>query len=42
MIVSSLEGAMLIARPYDDVERFRTAARRLLASLTATAPRPIP
>ena len=42
VIVSSLEGAMLIARPYDDVERFRTAARRLLASLAATAPQPIP
>ena len=40
-IVSSLEGAMLIARPYDDVERFQTAARRLLASLAATAPQPI-
>jgi TetR/AcrR family transcriptional repressor of nem operon len=30
-IVSALEGAMLVARPYGDVERFETAARRLLA-----------
>ena len=29
-IVSALEGAMLVARPYDDAERFETAARRLL------------
>ena len=34
MIVSGLEGAMLVARPYGDVDRFQTAARRLLASLT--------
>ena len=32
-IVSSLEGAMLVARPYGDLERFKTAAARLLASL---------
>src|SRR5664279_510203 len=30
-IVSALEGAMLVARPYGDVDRFETAARRLLA-----------
>ena len=35
LIVSSLEGAMLVARPYADVDRFRTAARSLLAGLTA-------
>ena len=38
MIVSGLEGAMLIARSYGDVARFRTAARRLMASLAAPAP----
>lgn len=32
-IVTGLEGAMLIARAYDDVERFRSAAALLLASL---------
>jgi TetR/AcrR family transcriptional regulator, transcriptional repressor for nem operon len=37
-IVSSLEGALLIARPYDDVARFRAAASRLMASLAAEAP----
>jgi TetR/AcrR family transcriptional repressor of nem operon len=36
-IVSGLEGAMLVARPYGEVERFETAATRLLASLTGTA-----
>ena len=34
-IVSGLEGAMLVARPYGDVARFQAAATRLLASLTA-------
>jgi TetR/AcrR family transcriptional regulator, transcriptional repressor for nem operon len=37
-IVSGLEGAMLLARPYGEVERFETAATRLLASLAGTAP----
>jgi TetR/AcrR family transcriptional repressor of nem operon len=32
-IVSGLEGAMLVARPYRAVERFETAAAQLLASL---------
>jgi TetR/AcrR family transcriptional regulator, transcriptional repressor for nem operon len=32
-IVSGLEGAMLVARPYGAVERFETAAKQLLASL---------
>jgi TetR/AcrR family transcriptional repressor of nem operon len=32
-IVSSLEGALLIARPYRDVARFEAAASRLLTSL---------
>jgi TetR/AcrR family transcriptional repressor of nem operon len=31
LIVSALEGAMLVARPYGDVERFAAAAERLLA-----------
>jgi TetR/AcrR family transcriptional regulator, transcriptional repressor for nem operon len=35
-IVSGLEGAMLIARPYRAVERFEEAAARLLAGLTGT------
>jgi len=35
LIVSALEGAMLVARPYADAERFETAARRLLAGFTA-------
>ncbi len=37
-IVGSLEGAMLVARPYGDLERFEAAARNILASL-APAPR---
>jgi TetR/AcrR family transcriptional repressor of nem operon len=32
-IVSGLEGAMLVARPYRAVERFETAAAQLLSSL---------
>lgn len=40
MIIGCLEGAMLIARPYADIPRFRDAAASLLASLTpATAER---
>jgi TetR/AcrR family transcriptional repressor of nem operon len=35
-IVSGLEGAMLVARPHDDVMRFEHAASRLLEGLTAT------
>lgn len=37
MILSGLEGALLVARPYADVPRFQTAARRLLASLSTDA-----
>jgi TetR/AcrR family transcriptional repressor of nem operon len=33
MIVSGLEGAMLVARPYDDTSRFQAAADRLLENL---------
>ncbi len=35
-IVSGLEGAMLVARPYGAIERFETAAAQLLKSLTGT------
>ena len=34
LIVSALEGAMLVARPFSDVGRFQTAARALLKSFT--------
>jgi TetR/AcrR family transcriptional repressor of nem operon len=33
LIIGALEGAMLVARPYGDPERFRAAAKRLLATL---------
>jgi TetR/AcrR family transcriptional repressor of nem operon len=33
-ILSTLEGAMLVARPYGDLARFESAARQLLASVT--------
>jgi TetR/AcrR family transcriptional regulator, transcriptional repressor for nem operon len=33
MIVGALEGAMLLARPYDDMDRFRTAAAQLIQNL---------
>jgi TetR/AcrR family transcriptional repressor of nem operon len=36
-IVSGLEGAMLVARPYGELERFQSAAARLLASLAGTS-----
>ena len=39
MIVSGLEGAMLVARPYDDMSRFQAAADRLLENLVAPDPR---
>ncbi len=34
-ILSTLEGAMLVARPYGDLARFDAAARQLMAGLTA-------
>jgi TetR/AcrR family transcriptional repressor of nem operon len=34
-IVSGLEGALLVARPYGDVARFQAAATRLLTSLAS-------
>lgn len=33
-VISTLEGAMLVARPYDDLAIFNSTARRLLAGLT--------
>ena len=33
-VIGTLEGAMLIARPYHDLSRFHAAARRLLEGLT--------
>jgi TetR/AcrR family transcriptional repressor of nem operon len=33
-IISTLEGAMLVARPYGDLARFNSAASRLLAGLS--------
>jgi TetR/AcrR family transcriptional regulator, transcriptional repressor for nem operon len=36
-LVSGLEGALLIARPYGDAARFQTAANRLLESLASAA-----
>jgi TetR/AcrR family transcriptional regulator, transcriptional repressor for nem operon len=38
-LLGGLEGAMLVARPYGDPARFRTAANRLLDSLAAAPPR---
>ena len=38
LIVSGLEGAMLVARPYGDITRFDTAAAGLLASFDAPLP----
>jgi TetR/AcrR family transcriptional repressor of nem operon len=37
MIISGLEGAMLVARPYGDRARFDAAAATLLASLGTDA-----
>jgi TetR/AcrR family transcriptional regulator, transcriptional repressor for nem operon len=37
-VVSGLEGALLIARPYGDVDRFQAAATRLLESLAIAPP----
>jgi TetR/AcrR family transcriptional regulator, transcriptional repressor for nem operon len=36
-IISGLEGALLIARPYGDVARFESAADQLLGGVTQTA-----
>ncbi|MGB6456160.1 MAG: TetR/AcrR family transcriptional regulator [Streptosporangiaceae bacterium] len=40
LIIGSLEGAMLVARPYGDVERFRAAAASLLAGFSRPAAQP--
>jgi TetR/AcrR family transcriptional repressor of nem operon len=37
MIISALEGAMLVARPYGDLDRFRAASDRLLGMLATTS-----
>jgi TetR/AcrR family transcriptional regulator, transcriptional repressor for nem operon len=42
MVISGLEGAMLVTRPYGDAGRFQVAADSLLATLTARAGRPAP
>lgn len=34
-VISGLEGAMLVARPYDDLARFQSAAARLLRGLSS-------
>jgi TetR/AcrR family transcriptional repressor of nem operon len=39
MIVSGLEGGMLVARTYGDLARFRASVSRLIGSLTGSAPR---
>ena len=39
MLVGGLEGAMLVARPYDDLARFQAAAKRLLQSIGAAGPK---
>lgn len=39
MIVSGLEGAMLVARPYGDISRFQAASANLLAGLAPAAGR---
>jgi TetR/AcrR family transcriptional repressor of nem operon len=39
MIVSGLEGAMLVVRPYGDPDRFRTTADALLATLSGVTAR---
>jgi hypothetical protein len=36
MVVSSLEGAMLVARSYGDVQRFESAAARLFADMESS------
>ena len=38
VLLSGLEGAMLVARPYDDVVRFRSAASRLIGIMQPREP----
>ncbi len=40
LIISSLEGAMLVARPYGDVDRFQAVAQSLLAGLARPSAAP--
>ena len=42
MIVSGLEGAMLVARTYGDLARFRASASRLIGSVTGSGRRGAP
>ncbi|MGZ6133185.1 MAG: TetR/AcrR family transcriptional regulator [Myxococcaceae bacterium] len=42
LLVAGLEGALLVARSYDDVARFQEAAARLLAGVLAGAGREVP
>jgi TetR/AcrR family transcriptional repressor of nem operon len=42
LIIGALEGAMLVARPYGEPERFEAAAKRLLATLTTPAQDGVP
>ena len=35
MVIDALEGAMLVARPYGDVDRFQVTAARLVAGFTS-------
>ncbi len=37
MVVGALEGAMLLARPYDDPNRFQTAAAQVIDSISEPA-----
>ena len=39
MIVGTLEGAMLVARPHDDVARFEMVAHRLVRELVVHSER---
>ncbi len=40
ILIGALEGAMLIARPYDDLNRFEVAVARLLSSLATNGADP--
>jgi TetR/AcrR family transcriptional repressor of nem operon len=42
LIIGALEGAMLVARPYGEPERFEAAAKRLLATLSAPMQNGVP
>lgn len=39
MVVSALEGALLVARPYGEVDRFRTTVEQLLRNFVINANR---